>query len=53
MELWAWTSFVDVAKILGNCWAENYKKRVEKLLKSLQDIGANMSIEVHFLHRNL
>ena len=26
---------------------------VEKLLKSLQDIGTNMSIKVHFLHSHL
>ena len=26
---------------------------MEKLLKSLQDIGANMSIKVHFLHSHL
>ena len=49
LELRAWTSFVDVVKnFLGNRRAENYKEFVEKLLKSLQDIGANMSIKVHY-----
>ena len=39
LELHTWTSFVDVVKnFLGNCWAENDKVVVEKLLKSLQDI---------------
>ena len=52
-ELHAWTSFVDVLKnFLGNHWVEN-KELVEKLLKSLQDIGTNMSIKVHFLHSHL
>ena len=30
--------------------SENYKERVEKLLKSLQDISACMSIKVHFFY---
>ena len=29
------------------------QKLVEKLLKSLQDIGTNMSIKVHFLYSHL
>ena len=49
LELRAWTSFVDVKEnFLGNRWAKNYKEFVEKLLKSLQDINANMRIKVHF-----
>ena len=48
IELCAWTSFVDVVKnFLGNRRAENYKKLEEKLLKSLQDIGTDMTIKVH------
>ena len=51
LELHTWTLFSDVVKnFLGNHWGENYKELVEKPLKSLQDIGANMSIKVHFLH---
>ena len=54
LELCAWTSFIDVLKnFLGNCQVENFKELVEKLLKSLQDIGANMSIKVHFLYSHL
>ena len=54
MELLAWILLVDVMKnFLGNHWAEKYKELVEKLLKSLQDRGANMSIKVNFLHCHL
>ena len=42
-----------VKNFLGNCWVKIYKESVERLLKSLQDIGTNMSIKVHFLHRHL
>ena len=50
----AWTSFVDVVKtFLGNHQAENFKKIMEKQLKSLQDIGTNMRIKVHFLDNHL
>ena len=49
LELCTWTSFVDVEKnFLGNRWAKNYKEFVEKLLNSLPNIGANMSIKVYF-----
>ena len=47
LESCTWISFVDVVK--NNCWTENDKELVEKLLKSLQDIGTNMSIKFHFL----
>ena len=50
MNAHAWTSLVDMVKnFFGNCQVEN-KMLVEKVLKSLQDIGANMSIKIHFLH---
>ena len=53
LELRAWILFVEGEKnFWGNRRAKNYKKLMEKLLKSLQDIGA-MSIKVHFLHSNL
>ena len=49
LELHTWTSFVHLVKnFLDICWTENYKVLVEKLLKSLHDIGVNMSIKVHF-----
>ena len=54
LELGTWTLFVDVVKhFLGNHRGENYKELVEKLLKSLQNISANMSIKVHFLQSYL
>ena len=54
LELRALTSFVDVVNdILGNHMTENYKESVEKLLKSIQDIGTNMSINVLFSHSHL
>ena len=55
LELHAWTLFVDVVKnFFGNCQDKNYKELMEKLLKSLQGICANMSIKVHFfLHCHL
>ena len=54
LELCAWTLFVDVVKnFLGNHWAKNYKELIKKLLKSLQDIDADMSIKGHFLHNYL
>ena len=45
LELCAWTWFVDVEKnFCGNHRVENYNELVERLLKSLQGIGADMSI---------
>ena len=34
---------------LGNRRAKNHKEFVEKLLKSLQDIGTNINIKIPFL----
>ena len=49
LELYAWRSFADVVKnFWGNRRVENYKEFVEKKLKSLQNICANMSIKVYF-----
>ena len=53
-ELCAWDAFVHVIKnFLGNEKASNYKDLVANLLQSLQSIGANMSIKIHFLHSHL
>ena len=53
LGLCSWTSFVDVRKnFLGNRQAKN-KELVEKLSKSLQKIGTNISIKVHILHSHL
>ena len=54
LELCAWTSLIHMAKkLFGNHWTKIYKELVEKLLKNLQDVGANMNIKVHFLHSHL
>ena len=54
LELYAWTLFVDMVKnFLDNWLAEKYMEFVEKLLKSLQNIGTNMGIKVQFLHSHL
>lgn len=53
-EIRAWTSFVDVAQnFLGNQRSENYEEIVKEMLESYHDIGANMSIKLHFLHSHL
>ena len=53
-ELSGWTAFTNVVKIfLGKTKASNYKELVETLLTSLQQLGANMSIMLHFLHSYL
>ena len=53
-ELSAWTAFTNVVKFfLGKTKAPNNKGLVETLLSSLHQLGANMSIKLHFLHRHL
>ena len=49
VELSAWSSFV----FLVNNKALNYVALVENMLTKYQEIGANMSIKVHFLHSHL
>ena len=53
-ELSAWTAFTNVVKFfLGKTKAPNYKELVETLLTSLHQLGANMSIKLHFLPSHL
>ena len=53
-ESCVWSAFVKaVKKILGNRKAVKYKRIAAKLLSSLQDMGANMSIKLHFLYSHL
>ena len=53
-ESFAWSAFVEAFKsFLGNRKAIKYKEIVAKLLSSLQDMGANMSIKFHFLFSHL
>jgi len=42
----------SVKTFLGNRKAVNYKGIVAKLRSTLQDMGANMSIKLHFLYRH-
>jgi len=49
-ESCAWSAVVETIKnFLGNRKAVNYKGIAAKLLITLQDMGANMSIKHHFL----
>jgi len=53
-ESCAWSAFVETVKnFLRNRKAVNYKGIVAKLLSTLQDTGANMSIKLHFLYSHL
>ena len=54
VEARAWKAFSNVVhKFLGNKRADNYIELVEELLLSLQDLGCQMSIKVHYLHSHL
>lgn len=53
-ELKAWKAFKSViSNFLGNRKSSNYKKLVEDMLKSLNQLGCNMSLKLHFLHSHL
>ena len=53
-ELSAWTASTNVVKFfLGKTKASNYKELVKTLLTSLPQLGANMSIKLHFLRSHL
>ena len=53
-ESCAWSTFVETFEnFLGNRKAVNYKGIVAKLLSTLQDMGANMSIKLHMLYSHL
>ena len=54
LEFSAGNFFVLVVKnFFGNFKAENYKELVEKMLSNFRDIGANMSIRIHYLFSHL
>ena len=54
VEFSAWSSFVSLVKnFLGNHKALNYVELVENMLIKYQEMKANMSIKVHFLHSHL
>ena len=53
-EFFAGDAFVKAVKnFFGNKKASTYKERLTNLLSSFEDIGAKMSIKVHFLHSHL
>ena len=54
VELSAWSSFVSLVKnFLGNHKALNSVELIENMFTKYQEMGANMSIIVHFLHSHL
>jgi len=53
-ESCAWSAFVETVKnFLENRKSVNHKGIVAKLLSTLQDMDANMSIKLHFLSSHL
>ena len=53
-EFYAWDAFVKLVKnFFGNRKASNYKELVANFLSSFENIGAKMSIKVHFLRGHL
>ena len=53
-KLSAWTILTNVVKFfLGKTKAPNYKELVKTLFTSLYQLGANMSIKLHFFHSHL
>ena len=54
VEARAWNVFDNVvANFLGNKKDTNFREIVEELLLSMQTLGCNMSIKVHYLHSYL
>ena len=50
-ELRAWEAFKSVCSgFLGNTRVPDYQACIEKLLKSYEDMGCLMSLNIHFLH---
>ena len=54
LEFLTWNSFVLVVKnFLGNFKAESYKELAKNMLSYFRDIGANISIKIHYLFSHL
>ena len=50
----AWRSFKDLCEqFLGNHRSQNYEQVVENFLKSFKEIGANMTLKMHFFEAHL
>ena len=53
-ELRAWEAFKSVCSVfLGNTRVPDYQACIEKLLKSYEEMGCRMSLNIHFLHSHL
>ena len=53
-ELRVWEAFNSVYRdFLGNTRVPDYQACIEKLLKSYEDMGCRMSLNIHFLHSHL
>ena len=53
-ELTAWGAFKQVCQgFLGKHKAENYSALVDRLIESYQQLGCNMSLNLHFFHSHL
>ena len=54
VEASAWISYVSVIKnFLGNNRAPNYAELVQDMLNNFKNLGANMSIKLHYLQSHL
>ena len=49
----AWEAFKNVHNFLGYQRAENYNVAVNELLRTVQELGCNMSLKIHFLDSHL
>ena len=53
-EAMAWEAFANVVmNFLGNHMSENYVEMVQRLVDTFKTLGANMSINLHYLHNHL
>ena len=50
LESNVWDSFVAFVKDFLENKSHNYEELLDKMLTNYQEIGAKMSIKVHFLH---
>ena len=50
-ELRAWEALKSLCSgFVGNTCVPDYQACIEKLLKSYEDMGRRMSLQIHFLH---
>ena len=54
LEKEAWNQFCLVVKnFLGNCKSSSYASIIQEFLSSYKNLGARMSLKIHFLYSNL